>query len=398
MTNFFKSLDSISCTDCFINQLDIIDNLPNPICIKNSNSEYIYANKAFTELTKYNKDSILGKKDSEIFPEIEAEISEKTDKEVLISGCDNINETDLTDANKKTYRVVVHKRLIYINQQKSILISITDITLRHHLEKELITLANTLENSIKEETTKRIEQERMMIQQNKLAAMGEMLGAIAHQWRQPLAIVGAILSNLQIGYDIKNIDRETFTKMLTDMEEQIQQMSSTINDFMNFFKPDTQKRYFSLANSVNRVHKLLKAQLENRGITFINKIPDKIKILGYKGQFEQVILNIVGNARDAFEDKKHKNKTIEIFLSEYSWKYDVVIDDNAGGIDEAIIHRIFEPYFTTKEEGKGTGLGLYMAKMIMQNSFNGDIIAQNITDKDGQKGARFILVIKKQEK
>ncbi len=394
-TDFFQSLESTECKDCYINQLNILDNIPDPIFIKDQNHHFVYVNKALCEMTLYAKEELLGKCDADFFPKKDAEFYVKTDKEVLRSGFDNLNEENLADKSGNTYKVLTHKRALKIGDSTYVIGSITDISLRSALEKELVKLTDSLEEAVKEESLKRLEQQRLLIQQSKLAAMGEMIGAIAHQWRQPLTIVGATLSMVQIKSEMDMLKKDDLKVMVSEMEEQIQLMSSTINDFMNFFKPDKQKRQFNLLGAFENVLKLLKAHLKSKQIKVEYDIDEKIKIAGYKGQLEQVILNVISNAKDALSESKSGDKHINIHISEYSWKWDLIIEDNGGGIDEHIIDRVFEPYFSTKEEGKGSGIGLYMSKMIMQNSFEGDLVAQNFTNERGQRCARFIICIKK---
>ncbi len=269
-------------------------------------------------------------------------------------------------------------------------------------EKELMTvnlyleeLNKNLEKRVEEEVRKSKEKDFILAHQARLAAMGEMLSAIAHQWRQPLNTLGLILQDL--------LDAQAYgeltSKYLKDSVEkglnQIKFMSRTIEDFRNFFRPSKEKEIFEVEEAIANVLRLLSAQFRNHNINFQltclthNKVFERVEdiivcgdhtILGYKNEFEHVILNILNNAKDAFleREKTHSfpEKRIEIEVDRIDDRVIIRIRDNAGGIPEDIIDRIFDPYFTTKE--KGTGIGLYMSKMIIENNMGGKIQARNV--------------------
>ena len=229
--------------------------------------------------------------------------------------------------------------------------------------KEIELLNKSLEKRIKQEIEKNQKQQQILFQQSKLAAMGEMIGAIAHQWRQPLNTLGL---NIQLLVD-DYLDNKVDEKYMLNFEEKemtiIQFMSKTIDDFRNFFIQDKEKTKFKLKDVVNEVTHLIDKQLKNHNITLIIKA-DESEVEGYKNELKQVILNLINNAKDAILEKNTPNGKIEIIVFQNKIK----IKDNAGGIPENIKNRIFEPYFTTKENG--TGIGLYMSKIIIEEHMN----------------------------
>jgi len=220
-------------------------------------------------------------------------------------------------------------------------------------------------------------------QQAKLASMGEMIGAIAHQWRQPLNAISMSIQNLDDDYEDGLIDEKFLDEFITKNNAIVKFMSKTIDDFRNFFRVDKEKENFSVKNAIAQTVSIQSAQLKNSYIELV-LLGEDFQIHGFQSEFQQVILNLINNAKDVILDKKIKNGKISISLE----KGTVTIEDNGGGVPNDISKRIFEPYFTTKEQGKGTGIGLYMSKMIIENNIGGRIKVQN-----HENCARFILEI-----
>ena len=247
--------------------------------------------------------------------------------------------------------------------------------------KEIEELNKGLKEKIKkalEENTKQLE---LLQQQSKLASMGEMLGAIAHQWRQPLNALGL---NIQLLVDMaedNNCSVETMEEFVERNMKTLLFLSHTIDDFANFFKKDKEKQIFSVKKAIENVINIQNAQLSHHNIK--TKIEgENFKIDGYPNEFKQVILNLINNAKDAIILNKTKNGLIEIILDNKNRT--ITIKDNGGGIPKEILNRIFEPYFTTKEQGQGTGIGLYISKIIIDEHFRGLLSAKNVSN-----GAEF---------
>ena len=232
-----------------------------------------------------------------------------------------------------------------------------------------------LDKKIEEEVAKSHKKDAMMQEQTKLAAMGEMIGAVAHQWRQPLNALNINIQNLDDDFEEGLINKEFIESFIQKNTEIIQFMSDTIDDFRNFFRIDKEKVDFSVLDTLKKVLNMQSSVLKNYNIA-VEIIGEDFIINGLKNEFAQVIMSLISNAKDALIENKVKNAKITINLSDDK----ITISNNGTGIDEKIINRVFEPYFTTKEQGMGTGMGLYMSKMIIENNMNGKISVENIDD------------------
>lgn len=222
-------------------------------------------------------------------------------------------------------------------------------------------------------------QKAMLFQQSKLAAMGEMIDNIAHQWRQPLNTLGVIVQDSQYAYRSGKLNQHYLQSMTTDSMEQIEFMSQTIEDFRNFVKPDQKNTPFDLNESVEQSIQLLSGMLDAHHIAIrVEYFEKELEVYGSTGEFKQVIINLLNNARDALIEKNPHNPTILIRIFGDDTYGAVTIQDNGGGIAPEVIERIFEPYFTTKEEGKGSGIGLYMSYAIIRTKMGGMIEVSNV--------------------
>ncbi len=274
-----------------------------------------------------------------------------------------------------------------------------DATKRRQMEQELRELNEELQKRVAEEVEKQRQQEQLLIHQSRFAAMGEMIGAIAHQWRQPLNAVGLIVQDFKDAYEYGELNAQYLERQVNQAMSLIQRMSRTIDDFRNFFRPDKERQYFDIKETFKAALSIISPQLKARGIEWSlackahNRTFNDLEsilicgehvVYGYKNELEHCVLNIINNARDAFEEIRAVEPKITIETDKEGDMVVAIIRDNAGGIPEGIIGRVFDPYFTTKEEGKGTGIGLYMAKMIVERNMGGRLTARNTTD-----GAEF---------
>lgn len=223
--------------------------------------------------------------------------------------------------------------------------------------------------------------------QSKLASMGEMIANIAHQWRQPLTHLSYLLMNLKTAYVKDKLTAEYFEKKTNMANAQIKYLSDTIDDFRDFFKNTNAKESFSLTDSINEVLNLLKDSFNHHEIKIETTLDDSLYVKAYRGEFLQVIFNILNNAKDEFKKRRIKNPLINIKTYSTKRYIEVVISDNAGGIKEELLEKVFEPYFTTKD--KGLGIGLYMSKIIIEKS-DGKLEVKNI-----KVGASFCIKLKK---
>jgi signal transduction histidine kinase len=223
---------------------------------------------------------------------------------------------------------------------------------------------NNLENIVKEKIKENTKQLQTLQQQSKLASMGEMIGAIAHQWRQPLNEISTGIQNLKYDFKDGNLNNENFIDdFIEENKKTIKFMSKTIDDFRSFYRTDKQTQDFKVKETIQSVVDMQTAQLKNHNIK-LTITGDEFIYNGLQSEFQQVILNLINNAKDALVEKNIQNPTIDIKLQNNT----ITIEDNAGGVSKDIIDRIFEPYFTTKEQGKGTGIGLYMSKIIIEDN------------------------------
>ena len=295
----------------------------------------------------------------------------------------------------KNYKLVFiqNKKLINKSNEVSeklalimVLISIViAIPLGVFFSKPLYSFYEELDMRVKEEIEKTKEKEQLLINQSKLAALGEMLGNIAHQWRHPLTRLSLLIQNLEMAYNMKKLDKERFEKFSSQAKAQINYMSETIDDFTNFFKKDTKKEEFCPKEIITNALTLMEGRLKQNKVDVKLEIIKTESIYGYKSEFSQVILNIINNAIDILKERNVNNKKIWIRINGKK----IEIEDNAGGIPEDIKDKIFEPYFTTKFQSQGTGIGLYMSRVIITQHFNGELLAYN-----SKNGAVFVISLK----
>ena len=255
---------------------------------------------------------------------------------------------------------------------------------QHQLEM----LNQSLENRIKGSLAEMRQKDRMLIQQGRLAAMGEMIHNIAHQWRQPLNNIGLIIQNLQISFAANSLTVAEMDAEVANAMDVIMHMSRTIDDFRNFFRPDKEKRRFSVTETVERALEFVGATLGNSNIKVDTFVEEEATTVGYVNEYAQVLLNILGNARDVLVERKIAEPCITIRITCAAGRSLVTIRDNGGGIAKDVQPKIFDPYFTTKEQGKGTGIGLYMSKAIIEQNMEGSLTVRNV---DG--GAEFRIEV-----
>jgi len=230
--------------------------------------------------------------------------------------------------------------------------------------------------------TKRAEEEKaklegQLLHQNRLAAMGEMINNIAHQWRQPLNVVGLILQNLQLSFESGEVTKEVFDREIDEAMQVIQGMSNTINEFSNFFRRDKQKHEFLIAKAVTQAVGLITASLQKSHIEIELLLDENIKVSGFKNEYMQALLNIVANARDVLLERQIEEPRITIRAFSEKNLSVVTVHDNGGGIVDSILSKVFEPYFSTKGPGYGTGIGLYMSKVIIEKNMGGSLTVSN---------------------
>lgn len=245
-------------------------------------------------------------------------------------------------------------------------------------QQQLEGLNQSLEMRIAEDVAELRQKDQMLIQQGRLAAMGEMINNIAHQWRQPLNNVGLIVQNLQLSFETGNLTPEEMDKEVATAMEIIMHMSHTIDDFRNFFRPEKEKHRFSVNKAVAHALDFVSSALTNNFIQVRLVEADSVSAIGHQNEYAQVLMNILGNSRDVLVERKIPEPCIHVAISCANGCSVVTIRDNGGGIAEDVMPKIFDPYFTTKEPGKGTGIGLYMSKAIIEKNMDGRLSARNV--------------------
>lgn len=267
--------------------------------------------------------------------------------------------------------------------------------LREEVERsnKLLQNKNTeLEQEI-EKTVKEIRrQDNIISQQSKMAAMGEMINNIAHQWKQPLSIITTAASTLSVKQDMNIIKPEDVITSCDNIINNSKYLADTIDDFRNFLKKDKKKQIFGTQNLFENTLKLISSNFVNKNIEIIREIED-IEINGYASELIQVLINILNNAKDELEKTENQRYIFANLYSENNF-LNIVIKDSAGGIPDHLFPHIFEAYFTSKKEFQGTGIGLFMSKKIIEESFNGTLEVRNIEysyEDNHYKGAEFTI-------
>ena len=280
------------------------------------------------------------------------------------------NVAKIEDLNGKIYlfRVNINEKRADENLYS---ITLTDITEIEEYKSEL------------QEKIKKIkEKQKILIQNSKMASMGEMIANIAHQWRQPLNSLSALHTVLMMDYeDNGKLTQEEIAQFKEESSQYIHKMSSTIDDFRNFFSPTKEKEQFVISNAIKESIKFVKDSYLDSNVELIDRTQDgDTQMYSHKNELMQVIMILLNNSRDAVVCNKIEKPQVIVDLVHKGEKIEIRIKDNGGGIDDDIVDRIFEPYFTTKFKSNGTGVGLYMSKMIIEDSLGGELVLENHDD------------------
>jgi signal transduction histidine kinase/ABC-type amino acid transport substrate-binding protein/ABC-type nitrate/sulfonate/bicarbonate transport system substrate-binding protein len=331
------------------------------ILIYEFNGDIISINKTALKIFNIEESSNLSNKNFfSFFPKDE----KKKLKEKLNDKYLEPFELNLLDANKKIFPALICERRI----------------IKDSKEVKLATIVNLSEIKIKN---------KLLQQQSKLALMGEMISMIAHQWRQPLNILGAINMRIEAELDFgKTLTYNNYLPIRDSINKQLEFMSSTIDDFRDFFKPKNNMKNTSLDIIVNKVLNIIEVSLKNKNINIIVQLNQKEEFKIYENELSQVILNLINNSVDALIENNIKDPYIKITTESKNGKHILKVKDNAKGVPKDIINKIFEPYFSTKAEKNGTGIGLYMSKIIIEDHCKGKLNVFNEED-----GAVFSIII-----
>ncbi len=328
-----------------------------------------FVNDEFCKISGYSRDELIGQNHNIVrHPDVPSEKFETLWDTIL---------------SKKTYKATVQNMAkdgstFYVN---TTVVPILDdlgeieefIAIRYDVTKEV---ELRLENEQKQ---------KLLFLQSRQASLGQMIANIAHQWKQPLTELNLALFNLKKSFDTQS--EEEFTKYYHDSKAVVKNMSEVINNFMNFFKPAREKKFFLVSETVNDTLMIVGKLLKEEKIKVEKEIKD-FEIYGISNELSQVLINIIQNAKDAFKQNRIKKRVLTIKTGKQKGFFEIKIRDNAGGISKKVIDNIFEPYFTTKHSSVGTGLGLFVASMIVEQTFDGTL---SVTNQD--KGAVFTILI-----
>ena len=350
----------------------------------------IDCNEASLKILQYSKEELLGKFLSNISPKFQPDnqssITKATNKinEALNNGISSFEWVHNNKQNKHLWIEVVLTS-IEIDNNSVIHTVIRDINKRKEMEQKLEVLTYSLEERVNEEIKKNQEKTKQLIQQSRLAQMGEMISMIAHQWRQPLTAISATTNNLQLKILLhEKIDNDNLKEELELITNYSQHLSFTIDDFRNFFKPDKVKMRCKIEDIIEKSIDIIKTSFESKSINLTTRYRFNSAIFSYTSEIQQVVLIVLKNAEDILMEKNIENKLIKINTFKKEDFAIIQIKDNAGGISTDIINKIFDPYFSTKKSKDGTGIGLYMSKIIIDEHCSG-----NLSVKNSKKGAIF---------
>ena len=294
--------------------------------------------------------------------------------------------SDITEIIDRYKQKVKHKKMELIDINKHLEEKVNEKT------KELKNINEQLEQKVQVELSKNRQKEALLMQQSKMASVGEMISSIIHQWKQPLGIISVASSGMKLQIEMDDINKDEFIESTQNISEQIKHMTQTMDDFQNFFK-QTPKKEYEVSDIARDAVILVNDIFKSKGIEINLKTEKEAVVYGYPNELIQVILNILNNARDIILEKNPDIYKIDIEIFQDDKNVFISIKDYAGGIPKDIIDKIFEPYFTTKPEDKGTGIGLYMSKTIIEKA-KGTLSASNVeTDIEGRlyHGAQFTI-------
>jgi PAS domain S-box-containing protein len=351
----------------------------------------VYVNKSWEKVTGYDVAESIGKNISDFLREDEAVSLNSQLQTELHSGEFSCITKDLKTKIVEFSVLPLHGKSGEMCGYSG---SINDVTERKQQEllitagKQHVEILNwNLEKRIQEEVAKNRQKDHLLIQQSRLAAMGEMIASIGHQWRQPLNSLSLLIQDVREALEFGEIDDQYIDRFTRESMIQIKHMSRTINDFRKFYKPNKEKCSFSVGDSIEDALSIFSSSLKNHAIQVEFEFRGQQMAFGFPNEYSQVVLNILTNARDAFVHKDINNRKLIIKIDETKESITAEFIDNAGGIEQELLHKVFEPYFTTRNHG--TGLGLYMTKMILEN-MNGSVLVENTSD-----GAHFYLTVPK---
>ena len=354
-----------------------VENSDNIVVITDENESIKYVNEAFTKTTGYSLKEIIGQKPSILK-------SGKQPEEFYIE----LNKTIHSGKKWSGEFINLNKEGNLSYEKASITPVIEDGKIVEFIAIKLdITNETIIGQQLKEK-------EQLLVQQSKMAAMGEMLENIAHQWRQPLSVISTVSTSMvmqkELGIVLKEEDE---IKSLNKINDTSQHLSKTINDFRDFFKTDKEKVKFNLKDIYCKTLNLVNSKFKSLSIEIYENLDD-VEVINLDSEVIQVIMNILNNARDILETKENQKRLIVVDIYKDDKDAVISIKDNAGGVPTDIINKVFEPYFTTKHKAQGTGIGLYMSQEMVVKHMKGTLEVANVTyeyKSESYTGAQFTM-------
>ena len=377
----------------------IIDSTKEGFWLLDEELKIISINNAFAHMLGYEKKELIGKRPYELFSLVNEQqiFCEEQANTAHTSEQRSYELIFVTKLGRNVYTIVNATTIKLPNKLLRTFAFITDITEQKELEQRLLEqqrnineLNSDLELKVETEVEKNRHKDRIMYQQARLATMGEMIGNIAHQWRQPLNIIALIIQEFYISGQLGTLDNEKLEKEYTRANSVLQYMSNTIDDFRTFFQHNEESKLFSINDAIDSISSLVSKGLEHNNITMDVAVDKELQIFGHNNEFVQVLLNLINNSREAITAQK-RSGLIKITANDRGNTIHITVEDNGGGIETQDMEQIFEPYFTTKHQTQGTGLGLYMSHQIIVNNMKGSIYAENRGD-----GTCFSITLPKQ--
>jgi len=367
----------------------IISASPDLLSFLDMDRNYVAISQSYIRYTGKSEADIIGKKTQDLFgmKYYKKYVKENLDRAYLGENVTYYSQVPFPTGTKY-FQVTYTPLKNSLNEIEGVVVNAHNLTEWKESQDALKTLTSSLESKVREKIEEIRKKEQVMLNQGRFASMGQMLNMIAHQWRQPLNFISSTVLNLRLFNDTEELNSEKLLNNLGMIEKQLQSMSETINDFMNFFKPDKSKQWFPLSKCALRTIELIKAQLDFHGIEIEVQIDSGLIVFGVENEFEHVLLNLLSNARDAIQSRALPPKKITLSGKNSLENIQVVVRDTGGGISNEILPQIFDPYFTTKDSSKGTGIGLYMSKILIEDHFSGQILVENDTE-----GAIFTIVL-----
>ena len=345
----------------------LLDSVVFGVVQSDMNGKCIDVNKSTVDMMLYkNKNEFIGKN---IF-EVIADNSKEIVKYNILNNYNEPYEINLINGKNEEFPVLMKDKNIVYNDQTIRLSTFVDIS---DLKKK----------------------DKLLFEQSKLASMGEMIGNIAHQWRQPLSIISTASTGMKMQYELNSLNSEEIPEMCDAINNNAQYLSKTIDDFQDFIKGERIKEIFNLSDNINSFLHLVEGTIKNNNINIILDLEENIKIDGYENELIQCLINIFNNAKDVLKNIE-ENKYNFISTNIIDGKVVIKIRDNAGGIPQDILPKIYEPYFTTKHKSQGTGLGLHMTYNLIVDGMGGTIEANNVEfEYDGKDytGAEFTITL-----